>query len=119
MTKIKTISTQQLINKLADENVKVINVLEEKYYKDCHIKGSINIPHDKLLEQTASWDKDQEIIVYCANNECQKSKRSYDLLIDIGFKNVFDYPGGIKEWFQSGQERDGNCSLDYIHKQGL
>lgn len=117
MSKIRTISTQQLIDKLSDEKVKVINVLEEKYHKDCHINGSINIPHDQLLEKTASWDKDQEIIVYCANNECPKSKKSYELLIDIGFTNVYEYPGGIKEWFQSGHDSDGGCTLDYIHKR--
>lgn len=117
MNKVQTISTQQLITKLDNEKVKVINVLESKYFNDCHIKGSINIPHDQLLEQTASWDKDQEIIVYCANLECTKSKKSYELLVDIGFKNVYEYPGGIKEWFQSGQKIDGNCKLDYIHKR--
>ena len=33
----------------------VINVLDQKYYDDCHIKGSINIPFDEFENQLQKY----------------------------------------------------------------
>ena len=115
MNNIKTISTQELLKKIKNNSdTIIINVLERKYFDDCHIQSSINIPHDELLEKTASWDKDKEIVVYCANATCPKSIKAYEILTDIGFNKVYDYKGGIAEWFKSGQQTSGSCSLEYL-----
>lgn len=110
--------TAETLKQYIDENpdLIVINVLTAPYYKDCHIKGSINIPYEQLLEKTSSWDKDKDVVVYCASTTCPKSKNAYYLLQDLGFVNLFEYAGGIKEWLQKGLETVGNCKLDYLHK---
>lgn len=95
----------------------VINVLSESYFDDCHIKGSINIPFDRLLAKTASWDKEKDIAVYCATPACNKSKNACFLLQDLGFHNVHEYIGGIQEWKKKGFETVGPCALDYLRKQ--
>ena len=116
--KIVTISAKQLHEKIElQPELIVINVLDEKYYKDCHITGSINIPFDKLIEQVSSWNKDKEIILYCATPTCPKSEKAYQLLKDLGFSKLYEYPGGIKEWLQSGYPVTGPCKESYLHEK--
>lgn len=95
----------------------IINVLDENLYQDCHIKGSINIPSEKLLAKTSSWDKDKDVVVYCATATCSKSKNAYMLLQDLGFFNLHEYSGGIQEWLQKGFETNGDCKLQYLQEK--
>jgi len=95
----------------------IINVLAETFYNDCHIKGSINIPFEKLLEKTSGWDKEKDVVVYCATAACPKSQKAYALLQDLGFFNLHEYPGGIHEWVQRGFETTGPCKLDYLYQK--
>lgn len=101
----------------ANPEIIIINVLDEKFYQDCHIKGSINIPFERLLEKTSSWDKDKDVVVYCATASCPKSKKAYALMQDLGFFNLHEYAGGMQEWFQAGYDTSGACILDYIHQK--
>ena len=76
----------------------VINVLPEVYYNDCHIKGSFNAPLKKLVDLAQSWDRSQKIVLYCALDECDAGEKGCILLHCMGFNDVRDYRGGIKEW---------------------
>lgn len=112
-----TITSQELKNKLDNNpDMILINVLNQEIYVDCHITGSINIPLIQLLETVASWDKDKEIIVYCAENSCDASDQAYQLLSEMGFTHIFKYQGGIKEWFKKGYDCTGTCTMKYLHK---
>ena len=66
------------------------------------INGSINIPisdenFDKEIMQKIK-EMDKKIVVYCANKHCSASPRAAKHLEQLGFKNVYDYEGGIEEW---------------------
>jgi rhodanese-related sulfurtransferase len=104
---------QEKINNIPD--LIIINVLSEETYADCHIKGSINVPYDRLIENVAGWDKDKDIVLYCANSTCPKSKQAFELLADFGFTNLSEYSGGMKEWFKKGCETSGSCVMTYLH----
>jgi hydroxyacylglutathione hydrolase len=87
----------------------VINVLGEDAYAACHIQGSINVPFDRLATTAASWQKNKEIIVYCSSAQCSASKKAYALLVGLGFINVYEYAGGMKEWREKGLPVGGTC----------
>lgn len=113
---IPGISADDLRAKMAQNpNLLVINVLSEKWYLDCHIAGSINVPLDKLIYQMDGYDRSQEVVVYCALDECDASEKAYVLLRCMGFESVIDYRGGIKEWFQLGYAIEGSCFSSYLH----
>lgn len=113
----KLISAQNLKEKIDNNvDVTVINVLSSEYYDDCHITDSINIPLDRLLEIAAHWDKDKELVVYCAQKSCPKSHEAYELLMNMGFTNVYEYADGIKDWFQKGYNSTGTCKMPYLHE---
>ncbi len=92
----------------------VINALKNDAFADCHIPKSINIPLDQLKQASEQFDKDAEIIVYCASNECPVSQRAWHLLTNMGFTNVRAYEGGIREWKQKGFPTAGPCKAQYL-----
>ena len=82
-------------------------MLASDSYKDCHISGSVNVPVANLEKKLSTWDKNTEIVVYCAHNECPASTNAYEILKKMRFTNVSAYEGGMKEWAQKGYDKDG------------
>lgn len=103
----------------ADPELTVINVLPASIHIDCHITGSINIPLKEITESMASWNRDQEIVVYCALYECDAGEKAYILLSCMGFTNVKDYSGGIKEWYQLGYPTQGPATYSFLHTKAF
>ncbi len=95
----------------------IINVLDPAYYEDCHIKGSINVPVNKLVEYVAELPKDTEIILYCAHYQCPASKKAWHSLNLLGYTNIWAYEGGIVEWFQKGLPIEGPCTHEFLKEQ--
>lgn len=86
----------------------LVNVLSAESFAARHIVGSINIPADNEEEFERRFDKDKEIIVYCAS---PKGKYSPTVAIDLvkrGFTNVTDYEDGLSEWIHEGYPVEGD-----------
>ena len=103
----------------ANTDLYVINVLPASIHADCHITGSMNVPLKELVESVASWNRDKEIIVYCALYECDAGEKAYILLSCMGFTNVTDYSGGIKEWYQLGYPTQGPATYSFLHTKAF
>lgn len=117
---IPTITADQLKKEMSTHhNLLVINVLPEHYHNDCHIKGSINAPLPELVERADSWDRSQKIVVYCALEECDAGEKASMLLKCMGFDDVTDYKGGIKEWYQLNYPTQGPALSEYLHTRGF
>ncbi|HKL67746.1 MAG TPA: rhodanese-like domain-containing protein [Bacteroidales bacterium] len=100
---MKTITKEELKDKLDNKDLILIEVLSEEKYKDEHIKGAINIPLKKIgMEARERLKKDDFIVVYCSNYDCSASPTAAKKLTDLGFENVYDYEGGKKEWKEAG-----------------
>ena len=65
------------------------------------------LKHYPDLERLVDLDKkdpkhldilDIPIVTYCSNEKCNASKKLLDHIVDSGFTNVLEYPGGIKEY---------------------
>ncbi len=100
---MKTITKDELKNKLENANIHLIEVLDEEEFKKSHIKGAINIPLKKIGTRAKQWfGEEDEIVVYCSNYDCSASPTAAKKLESLGFKNVLDYEGGKKEWKDAG-----------------
>lgn len=97
---VDTIARDALKEKLDNgEEFTLVNVLSAEQFEDEHIPGSINIPLDQLADEAEDrFDKDDEIIVYCASPSCQASPKAAKKLESLGFTNVADYEGGLTDW---------------------
>lgn len=85
--------------------LRIVNVLDKELFDDAHIAGapgveSICVAFDDVTTVAAYWDKDIPVVVYCSNYFCGASREVASMLIDLGFKKVYAYEGGIAEWYQ-------------------
>jgi len=104
----ETINARTLIKKMeSDQAVVVVNVLNSEAYDDCRIMSSINAPLNLLESIASGWDKNQDIVLYCASYHCLASKSAYKILKSMGFRRIAVYEGGIKEWRELGLPVDG------------
>lgn len=95
----------------------IINVLDQNFYNDCHIKGSVNVTLDAIEQFATILDKNTEIVVYCSNYQCLTSEYAAKKLKSLGCNRVFVYEGGIAEWYQKGLPVEGPSEIFYLTKQ--
>ena len=88
----------------AGSAVTLVEALPEKYYRDGHLPGAIQIGHDEVREKAAHRlpDKDAFIIVYCSNTPCQNSRIAAQTLAAMGYTNVAEYEEGKQDWLDAG-----------------
>ena len=104
MAEVKTISTEQLQQRLKQANsLQFWNVLTDGYFKGEMIPGSRRVPLDTIGREVseAQFPKGQEIIVYQGGP--QSLKAAYKLT-DLGYTNVSIYEGGLEEWKKAGNK---------------
>ncbi len=92
----------------------IINVLDKPFYDDCHIKGSVHVPFEKVHSFTDKLNKDTELVIYCSNYLCTASGQVASELIANGFKNVWAYEAGMADWAQHGYPVEGVCQKPYL-----
>lgn len=92
--------------------VRVVNVLDDKLYADAHIKGSVHVDYDKIKDAAAAWDKNDTVVVYCANYQCKASGEAARQLQEMGFVNAKAYEGGMAEWYQLNKAGDASYAFE-------
>ena len=107
---LTTIDVETLNRKLTGGHPPVlINALAEDAYNAKHIPGSINIPADNAewAENVIPY-RDAEIVVYCANKDCDASPNLAMKLEEMGYTNVSDFEAGLAGWKSAGYNFIGN-----------
>lgn len=109
---VKTISLDDLliINLVsAKGGFKLVDVLDKEHYDREHIKGAISLPLQDLEKRAKDLlKKDDVIVVYCASFDCQASTKAAEKLLSLGYKNVLDYKGGLKNYKEANLPLEGN-----------
>jgi len=86
-------------------NFKLVNALEPEKFRAMRIPGSINVfQKDDIQKQLKP---DDEIVVYCTDDTCNKSITMYYILESLGYKNISRFPGGIRAWQEAGYALEG------------
>ena len=62
----------------------------------------VNFNSPDFQTQIASLDKDKPVIIYCAAGG--RSGKALPQLLLMGFKNVYDYTGGMNDWKAKGKK---------------
>ncbi len=83
---------ENLINK--GEKVQIIDARVNKQYNEAHVDTAINIPHSDLRVEFDTLNKDILTITYC--NKGVTGNAAQNILIDHGFKKVYNLSGGHK-----------------------
>ena len=104
---VRTIDRDELRQKLArGDHFKLVMTLNEWAYRAKHIPGSLhfNRPEDMLM----ALRPEDEIVVYCSNEDCLASHAAYYSLLDHGYQNVRRYSGGLIDWEEGGLPLEGD-----------
>ena len=113
---VNVITSDQLQAMMKTGKVAVLNVLSRKTFDNAHIVGSINIPLNNLRTKARQlFDKNQELVVYCASVDCHASRQAAQILNRMGFKNVFAYEGGMRDWYTKKLPTEGPCTMRYLY----
>jgi cytochrome c biogenesis protein CcmG/thiol:disulfide interchange protein DsbE len=100
---LSLITKETLQKMMADgKPLVVIDVLSPQQYAAAHVKGAINVPGDQIEARAGELSKDARIVVYCASFDCHASTNAAKTLMKLGFTNVSDYKGGIRDWTEAG-----------------
>lgn len=101
---VDTISTSELESRIENsEDFTLVDVLAEDHFEEEHIPDAVNIPLDQIAEEVLDrFDKDDDLVVYCASESCQASPKAAEKLESLGFEDVKDYEPGIKGWKDAG-----------------
>jgi rhodanese-related sulfurtransferase len=101
----RTINREELRIKLSSANrPALVEALPEKYYAAQHLPGALHLPHDEVdaLAATVLPAKAAQIVVYCANRQCQNSHIAAHRLSMLGYTDVAVYAGGKQDWEEAG-----------------
>lgn len=100
---IKFISMQHLRRILeGSAPFKLLDVRSREDYAKEHIKGALSLPLDELDKAKSLFKPADDLIVYCDSFVCSASSSAAKMLARMGFSNVRDYKGGLREWKTSG-----------------
>lgn len=105
----KTITREELRRRqVRGEDFELVNVLAPDSFRREHIPASVNVPRDQIESRAPRlWDKDRDIVVYCASFECQSSRRVARTLEKLGFSSVTAFEGGMADWKDAGYSVTG------------
>lgn len=102
---LPTINCDELQRLLAGDGPFVlVDALPPMSFAHSHLPGAINLTPQEV-DAAASRrlpDKNTEIVVYCANPDCESSIETAEGLVALGYTNVRHYAGGKNEWRDRG-----------------
>lgn len=93
----KLITADELLQKLSEgEAITVIDARISKQFEEDHVEGAANIPQDALRAKTGELDKEKMVVTYC--NKGVTGNAAQNILINNGFKKVYNLSGGHKNY---------------------
>jgi rhodanese-related sulfurtransferase len=100
------ITADELLAKLdRGDDFVLVDALAPMIYAHSHLPTAINLPPagvDAIRCTKRIPDLGTEIVVYCANSECDDSVVTAQRLQELGYTHVRHYPGGKDEWRARG-----------------
>jgi ArsR family transcriptional regulator len=95
------ISREELLSRLRDDMVTLIDVRPEHEFNLGHLPGALNVPLDALEKQLKKLPKNQEIVAYCRGPYCIMSFEAVAALRARGYR-VRRLEDGFPEWMAAG-----------------
>lgn len=100
----RTITAEELKRKIdSGEQFHLVETLLPREYEQWHLPGAVNVHFNRMTKEAHDrFEQEDEIIVYCHDEECNASPIAAKKLESMGYTNVVEFPGGKKAWKQAG-----------------
>ena len=96
------VSAEKAHEMIKTKDLVLLDVRTLSEYKQAHIEGTVIIPvqtlqagYDKIIDS-----KDKPVLIYCRSGN--RSVTASNILLEKGFKDVYNMEGGIKAWIKAG-----------------
>jgi ArsR family transcriptional regulator len=100
---LEKIKMDELIQRMKDGTVTLIDVRPKDEYEILHIPGANSIPIEELEKHLSELPSSQEIVAYCRGKNCLLSVEAVELLRSKGF-DAFRLEEGVQEWYSYNNE---------------
>lgn len=97
----KLITPDELLRSSEDTQIIDARSLDD-FQKKGSVEGAVNIPHGKLRKKLDELDKTKKTVTYC--NKGVTGNAAQNILMNHGFKNVFNLSGGHKFFVESKEK---------------
>jgi len=98
---LEPVAREELLRRLHDGQVLVLDVRPEAEYAAGHIPGALSVPHDQLAARLAELPEKADIVAYCRGRYCVFAPDAVRLLRARGF-NARPLEGGMPDWRLAG-----------------
>jgi rhodanese-related sulfurtransferase/predicted transcriptional regulator len=98
---MEPVSRTELMRRLKDETVIVLDVRPEDEFALSHIPGARNVPLSRLKRLLAKLDRKVDVVAYCRGPYCVMSFEAVAMLRKSGF-NACRLEDGFPEWKAAG-----------------
>ncbi|MCB4321516.1 metalloregulator ArsR/SmtB family transcription factor [Alcaligenes sp. 13f] len=98
---LEPISREELLSRLKDDAVTLIDVRPESEFSSGHIPGALNVPLGLLEACIGQFPSTQEIVAYCRGPHCILSFEAVAALQALGYK-VRRLEDGLPQWSAAG-----------------
>lgn len=85
---LEPISASELLSKIHDEDIVVIDVRPKEEFLNGHIPGAVSIPLSELNDKIKDLPAGKEIVAYCRGKYCVLAAEASKLLSSKGFKTT-------------------------------
>ena len=95
---VKLVTVEELKELEALRDVQLIDIRTPEEYESGYIKGYRNMDYlsDTFKVEIEALDKSKPIVIYCRSGG--RSGRCASMMLEIGFKEIYDLDGGIIQW---------------------
>ena len=96
LEKVSLLTAQDVEKASQSADIQLLDVRNKTEFEAGRVKGAKNLFVGTLLDHIAQLDKEKEVFIYCQSGD--RATIATSLLKRAGFKQVRNYPGGMKEW---------------------
>ena len=101
LEKANIISFNDARQMIQNNGVQVVDLRGATEYKSGHIAKAENVFVGNLSRNLDRLNKDKKIIIHCQGGD--RAAIGYSILAKHGFKNVYNFSGGINEWVNQSE----------------
>lgn len=84
----------------------LVDALSEDSYARGHLPGALSLPSTRAkeaeVERVIGSEVGRTVVVYCSGYDCPASVQVALRLMELGYTDVWEYPGGLGEWAAGG-----------------
>lgn len=88
---------------LANPKMVIIDSRHAEEFAKGHIEGALNLLDTDTSPETLARHlagKDAPMLLYCNGERCLRSSHAAKIAVDLGYKKVYWFRGGWKEWVE-------------------